>query len=290
MSRINNDNRSSLQIDYLNNSRYRVMNRQDLDGDGVTDGSSLSGDAGRVVNENAVNQLLAMRGLQMRDGNMQSVDGFFVGSTNVSAVNDFSGIPPLPASRGGAAMARPESVAQRARAAEVGEGIEDSALMWQALSTMAYSAQREMHDAKEVKHAMQRGKLEAKRNEIDSTQRQIEAERAAAQEAFAWSVVSAVVTVGVGSMTGSDAVAGAAGNVASSFGTMMSKTSGAQREADDAKVETMRHQMQQETFEQNVESAKASYDEARENFRLALKIIAEHGERQTQIVNTITRT
>ncbi|MEO0813860.1 MAG: hypothetical protein AAFY60_13420, partial [Myxococcota bacterium] len=272
----------------------KVANPQDVDGDGVVDGESLSGDTGRVENSNLVNLILQARGLQANDdGGIDSVDGFALTPSVASIVTDFSGVPPLPEDSSSAVGPAFEGVRQGHYDWMHGtQGVADSALMWMALSTMAKTSMRDMSDAKDFRNAMQLGKAESKKNEIKSTEEQIEAERRAAAEGLMWSIVSAVATYAFSSMESlgaSQAMGKAAGDVVSAFGKYHSKAHGAQAEADDKRVEAMRHQLMQELLEQGSEVAKASYDEAREQFKLALKILDEHAEREAQITANITR-
>ncbi|MEE8408844.1 MAG: hypothetical protein V3T05_04505, partial [Myxococcota bacterium] len=286
-------------INFLGPNRYQVMNPNDLDGDGVTDGKSLSGDDGKVVNEGAINQMLSSRGLKAVSGNFQSVDGFSLSSTNTSAVTSFGGAPSLPDVTGATASAG--SVGDKVHWLDVTQGLDDAALMWMALSTMAHTSMRDIKDAKMLKHAMQKAKVDAKRNEIKATEEKIEAERKAAVSQFIWSVAASVASFAVGALGASEGMAsspagaglqamgGSLGGAVTSFGNMQSKAYGAQAEADDKQIEAMRWQQQQEIMDMAIEDAKSNYEEARELFKLALKIMSEHVERQSQVVQTITR-
>ncbi len=287
---------SPLIIDLEDQKKPKVANPQDLDGDGVVDGESLTGDSGKVENSDLINLILQMRGLQANDnGGLHSVDGFAVTPTVAPIVTDFSGIPPLPEDNGGDALGLGSIETHRPGHYDWmfgTQGVADSALMWMALSTMAKTSQREMADMKDLKHAMQLGKAESKKNEIKSTEEQIEAERAAALEGLIWSAVSAAATFLISSESvgmGNQAFGAAVGDVVTKFGEYHSKAHGGQREADEKRIEAMRHQMMQELMDQGIETAKTGYDEARELFKLALKILDEHSEREAQITANITR-
>jgi hypothetical protein len=169
-------------------------------------------------------------------------------------------------------------------------GSEDASLMWTALSTMAKTSINDTHMAAEIKSLMQKGKVESKKNEIKATEEQIQAEREAAAMNLMFAIAAAVVQMALGMNPATAAIGQALGQLIKSLGEYINKVSGPQREADDKKIEIMRHQMMQEIFEQGIENAKSNYDEARELMKLAIKILTEHAERQTQITTTITRT
>lgn len=167
----------------------------------------------------------------------------------------------------------------------------DGGLMWYALSTMAKGAGQDEKDAADIKNAMQKGKVEEKKNEIKATEEQIQKEREAAAMNLMISIVAAVVQIAcAGGGTATQAIGSAVSQVIKSLGEYINKVAGPQAEADNKKVEIMRHQMMQEIYEQGIENAKSNYDEARELMKLAIKILSEHAERQTQISTTITRT
>lgn len=303
----------------------------DADGDGKNDGDAVNGDEaskgdnaaaiaiaslakqadsnsaiGSVTSDPAAGatDALTSRGISVNAKGLSSVDGFDSDSPNAIAALDFSGPPALPDDDG--LSTRSASLKGTVRAADpktivttdaklsdflYRTGGEDSALMWEALSTMAKTSMRDVKDANELKNALQTGKIEAKKNEIKSTQEQIDAERAAAGYSLGFAIASAAVQIGTSSMPGSAyAVGQAVAPLIKSMGEYMNKTMGPQKEADQKKVETMRHQMMQEVMEQGIENAKSSYDEAKESMKLALKILTEQAERRTQISSTITRT
>lgn len=296
MSSITSNAPSTTMINFLGPNRYQV--KDDKDGDGVTDGKSLSGDSGKVVNENEINQILNSRGLKAISGSFQSVDGFSLSSTNTSAVTAFGGAPSLPDVGGVTASAG--SVGDKVNWLDVTQGLDDAALMWMALSTMATTSMRDIKDSKMLKHAMQKAKVDAKKNEIAATEDKIAAERKNAVSQFVWAVTASVVSFAV-SYAGAKSPAGSAGGAGlqamgssvggavTAFGNMQSKLSGGQAEADEKQIEAMKWQQQQEIMDMAVEEAKSSYEEAKELFKLALKIMSEHVERQSQVVQTITR-
>jgi hypothetical protein len=297
MSSVSNFTPQTTMIDFLGGGKYRALNPDDMDGDGVVDGKSLSGDSGKVLNEGDVNALLAAHGLKAANGNFQSVDGFSVGSTNSNAATDFGGPPALPEVTGPTASG--SSVGDRVSWLDVTQGLEDASLMWMALMTMAETSMRDIKDAKTIRNAMQKGKIEASKNRIDAAERKIEAERDAAVNQFVWSVVGAVVSFaaawGASSIDNRAISAGVQGmsqnlgNVVTQYGATQSKLSGPQARADAEELKEKHWAMQEEIMDQAVDEAKSSYEESRELFKLALKIMSEHVERQSQVVQTVTR-
>lgn len=281
---------STLAISFEDSDRYRAWNPEDLDGDGVKDGESLVGEQGKVYSEKDINAKLKPHGLQIVGGGLQSLDGFAINSDNALAVTDHSSYP-LPALDGTAAT--PSELGSKLDWMQSMAGIEGAALMWLALSTMAHSSMREMKDAKEIKHALQKGKLEAKDAEIRSEQNRIDAERADAAKAFAVAVVVAVIQAfGAKMSAGGNAMGGAvsaAGQAVQAGYKAYSVNDGDQAKANEARIRGMQHQKEQEMLQMGIDDAQASYDDAREQFRMALKIMSEHVERQSQVVQTVTR-
>ncbi len=280
---------NSITVDHLGADRYRVANKLDQDGDGVADGKSLSGGEAKIVNEGAINQMLALYGLKAANGSFAPVDGgWSPSSTNINTVTNPSD-PVLPDV--GGPSASPDQVGGLGNWLQTTQGIDDAALMWSALSTLATTAMRDMQDAKQIKNALQSSKLAAKENEIKSTEEKIAAEQAALWTAFAAQVAAAAVSMILGSMDAGWAQAGAqgVGGSITAFQQAYGKSYGNQAEADAKQIESMRWQKEQDRLEMGVEDARANYDEAKELFKLALKIMNEHVERQTQVVQTITR-
>lgn len=245
----------------------------------------------KSVSEAKVNEMLAGYGLTALNGSFQSVDGFNLNSTNSSAVTSFGGAPPLPDNPGGADNAMLSN--RLGWLMDSGDG----ALMWMALSEMAKTAMRDMSDAKQVKRAMSKGKIDAKKNQLDATEKKIEAQREEAERAFRDSVITAVVVCAIACAAACAGSAGSAisacastvGTVYQSYANMDSKTDGAQRDADDKELEAMRWDMQAEMMDQMVEEAQSNYEESKELFKLALRILTEHYELQSQATQTFTR-
>ena len=116
-----------------------------------------------------------------------------------------------------------------------------------------------------------------------------------------WASIGAVAAVGAsvaGATIGSNTAAGAGwqavGSSAygwtTSMGNALSVTFGPDARASEKELEQLRIQMQSETVEQTLDTARSNYDEAKEMFKLALRILLEFAERQSQITSTITRT
>jgi hypothetical protein len=282
-------------VDFRDRDHYTVR-----DSTGPSEGSV----AERRVNERALNAMLAPYGLQATSGEFRSADGFSLSSTSAAVVTNFSGPPALPNVAGPADHAGLNS--------RLGDFVDggDGALMWLAMSELAYTSIRDMKDAKDVKHAMQKGKIEAKQAQITAEESKIAAERAEAQRAFTDSVVTAVVICAVscavaGATSGAanaatsttdkainaaaTALPGAVGNIYSTYANAQSKMSGPQRDADEAKLKAMRWDKQAEMMTEMVEEAQGNYEEAKELFKLALNILRTHAELQTQATQSITR-
>jgi hypothetical protein len=266
-----------LVVDYQGQGRY-VMN-------------------GREANEAQVNQALQNRGVTAASGNFRTSDGFSLQSSNSHAVS-FTGDAPLPEVSG--QVAGGELVGQRAQWAA---SMSDGALMWNALWTLAQTAIVDMKSSKELKNAMEEQKIQTKQTQINVTEQQIAAERRAANEQLCFAVAAAVVSFATAGMSGSASPGGngefsmssalsssaySLGNVVSQAGNAYSKNMGAQREADDKRVQVKRLEREEAIIDQSIDSAKSNYEESRELFKTALKIISEHAERNTQVSQKIT--
>ena len=83
--------------------------------------------------------------------------------------------------------------------------------------------------------------------------------------------------------------AAGAGGVMTSLGTAISKTGGAQARADEAQIEILEHQRDQEALDQTIDSVRRSYEEAKEQMKQAMKVLNDMSDRQSQVVQTITR-
>ena len=84
--------------------------------------------------------------------------------------------------------------------------------------------------------------------------------------------------------------AAGAGGVMTSLGTAISKTGGAQARADEAQIEILEHQRDQGgALDQTIDSVRRSYEEAKEQMKQAMKVLNDMSDRQSQVVQTITR-
>ena len=179
--------------------------------------------------------------------------------------------------------------------------LSESAVAWMAMAEMSKQSMRDISQASELRNAMQQMKLDAKDQEIDATEKKIDAERDAAWEQFAWACAGAVASAALGGFGASSGMAGTAaggamagaaagaGGVMTSLGTAISKTSGAQARADEAQIEILEHQRDQEALDQTIDSVRRSYEEAKEQMKQAMKILNDMSDRQSQVVQTITR-
>lgn len=270
----------------------------------------------KPASEEEVNNRLSASGIRATDGQFRTADGFEITASHNGAATDFGGATPLPDVVGPATS----RVNLSEKAGWMNE-ISDGALMWQAISEMARVSQREMKDAKEIKQAMNKMKIEAKQEQINATEQQIAAEREAAAEALTTAICVAVITcviacVGayMSAATSASNAAGSAdaaskgqtftaatdygavvsamgssvGGVVQAYGTYASKTSGAQRDADEAKLKAKRWEREEAIMDDSIDEAKGNYEEAKEQFKLSLRILTEHMERQTQVIQKIT--
>jgi len=63
----------------------------------------------------------------------------------------------------------------------------------------------------------------------------------------------------------------------------------AQLSAQMARLQAKMHELQEAIFDESIDEAKANYNEAKEQFKLPLRILQGHQERQSQVVNKITQ-
>ena len=248
---------------------------------------------GRSTTQADANAAIAGHGLTVdASGALRTADGFDIDSLNANVVTDFGGNAPLPDVTGSG----------------VGSGtlnqrmmwltdFSDGALMWEQMSELARSGIRDMKDARDFRDAMQLQKVQAKQAQINATEKQIDAERKAAFESMMWSVAGAVVSGVAGGMTagstsavgmGIQAAAPALGQAVSATGNYISKAHGGQREADEQRLKSMRWEREEAMIDQMIEEARSAYEDAKEEFKLAMKIIAEHEERNSQVVQKVT--
>ena len=288
-------------IDNLGGGNYRVMNPLDKDGDGVTDGEAMnsedakitSGTKGIVMNAQGLNALFAESGISHLSANGPNItgsDGAAITPANNSVYTD-PGTFPLPVSASGSFAEGSNAPVTIGPPSTWGQQVEDGALMWLAMRTMAELAQRDITDQRMIRDQMQTMKQQAQQNSIDAQRRKIEAERSAAMFTAVTSVVAAGVSffAGTGQMgEGAYGASQALGTSINAIGTAINKTSGPQAEADDAELENQRWQMMMTLFETVEDDAKSGLDAAREEYKKALQIVAEHVERESQANQRIT--
>ncbi len=270
---------ASQYLNYLGDGQYQVSGQDPGDPGGVQDA--------QVVDEAKVNQMLAAYGLKMAGGQLVSADGFSMSGSSALAATSFGGAPVLPDAGGPFASA--ESL--KTSIGGFSPSISDAALMWVALSTMAETSMREVKDAKDLKIAMQQAKIDGKDAEIKATRERIQAEKDAALTNFITSVCVAVIVAAASMAGGAGAAIGqAVGTAFNAYMQYASKTVGPQATADRKQIEEKIWQKQQEIAQQSVDEAQSSYEEAKELMKLAMKILTEHAERQTQVTESIVRT
>ncbi|MEZ4270284.1 MAG: hypothetical protein R3C68_02240 [Myxococcota bacterium] len=248
---------------------------------------------GKKVSEDEVNQLMASHGVVAKGGRYVTLDGVEVGPRLAAVVGSMGGDPDLPDVHGRAASH--QEVMQRLHWLR---GFEDGALMWHAMAALARGAILDMKNARELRDELTHQANEARKEEIQLMGRQIQAERAAANETLAWSVAGAVVSFGLGAYGAGDTTdavrsgLGAAstgiGDVVRQSGNAYSKNVGNQREADDARLGARRTQYFAALVEEQSNRAQSDYDEARELLRLAFRIMVEIPERRSQEIQRAT--
>ena len=269
---------ASTSVESLPNGNYQV---------------TTEGEEPQVMNEAAVNEKLAPYGLKMVDGATQSLDNFAINNNNAAVVTNYAD-QPLPDIEGDALST--QALSEQISGRDFGD-MSLGAMTWMALSEMSRSSMRDQQDAKQIRNTMQKMKMDAKTQEISQTEEKIEAERGAAWAQFATSCAAAVVNVGVtgwGSSMGmnqfmAQAVGSGGSQVISSFGTAMDKQAGFQATADEKQIRVQELQQLQESLDMAIDDARSTYDESKDQFKQAQKLLTDYVDRQTQIVQTITR-
>jgi hypothetical protein len=264
-------------------------------GDGNYEVSSDGGQTKSVINEQAANEMLSAVGLKVQAGEVSSAkDNFVVSPTNAAVVSFNSDAPALPDVAG--IQAPLPELAAKMEGQDFSE-MSIGMLSWMALSEMARTSQTDMAMSKDLRHAMQKMKYDAKSLEIDATSEKIDAERTAAWVNFGISCAAAAVNivgaVNPGQVFGSQFVAAAVGQggsqVIQAGGQAVDKSYGAQAEADEQQLRILHLQQLQENMDQAIDESNSNYQESKEQFKQALRLIDGMVERQTQVVQTITR-
>lgn len=165
-----------------------------------------------------------------------------------------------------------------------------AALMWHAMSEMARTSRQDMRVAAELRNAMQASKVQNQKNNISATEQKLEADREAAVQNFVVQVAAAFAThkAGTSEKIKSEEVGAAIGKAVEGGGQAWVKNSGAGRAADDKELEAMRHRLMEAIDDQAIESAKTNHEDAKEQHKLALRVLAETAERMTQVIQKIT--
>ena len=106
-------------------------------------------------------------------------------------------------------------------------------------------------------------------------------------------MVNIVGAVNPGGMLGTQFAGSAIGQGGSQMitagGQAIDKSYGAGAEADEQQLRILKLQQLQETMDQAIDESNSNYQESKEQFKLALRLIDGMVERQTQVVQTITR-
>ena len=273
---------NTLSVSMLDNGSYQVA-----DSEGTT----------QTLTESQLNARVANQGFEVVDGDV-FVGGQRLGTAAaLSAATGRVDQPALP----DVSDAGVDHMSLNTQLRSFSGDLSESAVAWMAMAEMSKQSMRDISQASELRNAMQQMKLDAKDQEIDATEKKIEAERDAAWEQFAWACAGAVASAALGGFGASSGMAGTAaggamagaaagaGGVMTSLGTAISKTSGAQARADEAQIEILEHQRDQEALDQTIDSVRRSYEEAKEQMKQALKVLNDMSDRQSQVVQTITR-
>lgn len=261
--------------------------------------------AGTEVSEEAVQS--ALPHLTVSQGDLYDKEGRPLSTTYGSAAaTQFGEGRPVPLPDVPGSPAAPGEVSGKL------EGIQEiplASLMFMALYEMARVSSREQADATKFRHAMQEQKDKAKDAALEATDKQIEADRAAAEEQFITmacvAIVVAVVQIlanlvgagvlGAGAGSGLATAANVVAAVAQPVGQMVttgvdiaSKTDGHQKRANEKEIETKEQELAEAEFDAALDSAKSTAESAKEQFKMALNIILETLERQSQVVQKLT--
>jgi hypothetical protein len=261
--------------------------------------ASESRQAGKTDDE--LNQILAPLGLQAVNGQIQSVDGFTLTAQNAGPVVGGQAVVLPPVSGD---IAHPAAVADKVNWMQSTAGADDGALMWLELSTLAIGAMHDIDDAHKLKDALQDSKIDAKTAEITAKKAEIEAEKKEADQKLTTACIVAAVEIAAsvasaalsaaGAISQATAtvittVASAAANVYQAAQNQQDVNNGPQAEMNKQKVNQLRWQKMQEMDQMGIDDAQSNYEQARDLFKLALKILTDHYEQQTQAVQAITR-
>ena len=273
---------NTLSVAMLDNGNYQVA-----DGEGEA----------QTMTETQLNARIANQGFEVVDGDV-FIGGQRLGSSaSLSAATGRMDNPILP----DISDVGVDHGALNSQLRSFSGDLSESAVAWMAMAEMSKQSMRDISQASELRNAMQQMKLDAKDQEIDATEKKIEAERDAAWEQFAWACAGAVASAALGGLGASSGYAGTAaggamagaaagaGGVMTSLGTAISKTGGAQARADEAQIEILEHQRDQEALDQTIDSVRRSYEEAKEQMKQAMKVLNDMSDRQSQVVQTITR-
>jgi hypothetical protein len=286
----NHLSRPTLYVDNLGQGNYRVLVPGDIDGDGVKDGEALNSPEAKVVNATGLNQIFAQNGITQINAEgaaLSSIGGAAVTAANADASTNFS-MAPLPDFSGyDLGSPPPDSIGPKV---DWLTDVKDAALMWVAMRTMAELAQRDITDQRELRDEMHKSKNLAEKASIAAQRRQIESQRSAALFSLIGNIATTAATFMISQSGGgeNESIARAFAEFGRGFINYVNKAHGPERQADEEKLLEMRHRMMMTMYEQVEDDAKSAIDSAREEFKLALRIIQEHEERNSQIISRAT--
>ena len=172
---------NTLSVAMLDNGNYQVA-----DGDGEA----------QTMTETQLNARIANQGFEVVDGDV-FVGGQRLGSSAaLSAATGRMDNPVLP-DVGDVGV---DHASLNSQLRSFSGDLSESAVAWMAMAEMSKQSMRDISQASELRNAMQQMKLDAKDQEIDATEKKIEAERDAAWEQFAWACAGAVASAALGGL------------------------------------------------------------------------------------------
>ncbi len=274
------------------------INDQDRASIDTVDSASRGASPQRLTEAQA-NAVLGQYGVMVDNGVQRSVDGFELTPAASNMVSGNSGDPTLPDVDGSTLTA--DALGTQLTVLP-SESMSAGAMAWAELMEMARSGQVDMAMAKEIRQALEKAKYEAKQEALDAQARKIDAERSGA-----WMNV-VVQAVGVGASLAGPAMkeldipgigevgAGAANAIAQSApklvgaaGDAISKSFGPQATANEEDLYARSRELEAEKLDQYIDASRSNYDEAKEQMKLAMRILDQYIDRQTQITQAITR-
>jgi hypothetical protein len=95
--------------------------------------------------------------------------------------------------------------------------------------------------------------------------------------------------IGIDSAQVADAIGRGVSTALPPLGTALNRSVGPEAKANEAQIQAKHFEAEAQQFDELIEDAKNKYDETKELFKLALKVMQEHVERETQAINSTLR-